>query len=82
MSCGILDIYVSTTDPKPGPAVFDDRYQALPSAPAVLTITESLPQGTPVYITVVGTRLPASAAALRNCTDYTWTLRVAPKKSQ
>ena len=82
MSCGILNIYVSTTDSKPGPATFDDRYRATPSAPAVLTIVETLPQGTPVYVTVVGTRLPASAAAVRNCSDHSWTLGVARRKSQ
>ncbi|KAK7095217.1 hypothetical protein V1264_006656 [Littorina saxatilis] len=79
-SCGILDIYVSTTDPKPGPAVHDDRYRATPDAPATLTITDTLPSGTTLYITVIGTRLPASAAALRNCKNYTWTLGVVPKK--
>ena len=82
MGCGILDIYVSTTDPKPGPAVFDNRYRATPSSPAVLTLTETLPEGTPVYITVVGTRLPPSAASLANCSDYSWSIGVAPKKGQ
>ncbi|KAK7095220.1 uncharacterized protein [Littorina saxatilis] len=79
-SCGILDIYVSTADPKPGPAVHDDRYRATPDAPATLTVTETLPSGTTLFISVVGTRLPASAAALRNCSNYTWTLGVVPKK--
>ncbi|KAK7089856.1 hypothetical protein V1264_025038 [Littorina saxatilis] len=74
--CGILNIYVSTTDPKPGPAVYDDRYRATPDAPATLTLTETLPSGTTLFISVVGTRLPASAAALRNCSDYSWTLEV------
>ena len=82
VSCGILNIYVSTTDPKPGPAVFDDRYRATPSTPAVLTLTETLPEGTPVYITVVGTRLPPSAASLVNCSDYSWSIGVEPKKGQ
>ena len=82
VNCGILDIYVSTTDPKPGPAVFDDRYRATPSTPAVLTLTETLPEGTPVYITVVGTRLPPSAASLANCSDYSWSIGVVPKKGQ
>ena len=82
VDCGILDIYVSTTDPKPGPAVFDNRYRATPSSPAVLTLTETLPEGTPVYITVVGTRLPPSAASLANCSDYSWSIGVAPKRGQ
>ena len=82
VSCGILDIYVSTTDPKPGPAVFDDRYRATPSTPAVLTSTETLPAGTPVYITVVGTRLPPSTASLANCSDYSCSIGVVPKKGQ
>ncbi|XP_076455177.1 uncharacterized protein LOC143289866 [Babylonia areolata] len=74
VSCGILHVYVSTTDPKPGPQVFDGLYTATPGHPAVLRLVETLPQGTRVYITVVGTRLPASAAALLNCTDFSWSL--------
>ncbi|XP_076454778.1 uncharacterized protein LOC143289620 [Babylonia areolata] len=74
VSCGILHVYVSTTDPKPGPQVFDGLYTATPGHPAVLRIVETLPQETSVYVTVVGTRLPASAEALSNCTDYSWTV--------
>ncbi|KAK7495804.1 hypothetical protein BaRGS_00013024 [Batillaria attramentaria] len=81
VTCGILDIYVSTTDPKPGPAVYENKYQASDESPAVLTVTDTLPEGTPVYITVVGTRLPESVAQLRNCTDYGWTLGIVEKKN-
>nr|KAG5705789.1 hypothetical protein BaRGS_027448 [Batillaria attramentaria] len=82
VTCGILDIYVSTTDPKPGPAVYENKYQASDESPAVLTVTDTLPEGTPVYITVVGTRLPESVAQLRNCTDYGWTLGIVEKKKE
>ncbi|XP_076454779.1 uncharacterized protein LOC143289621 [Babylonia areolata] len=74
VSCGILHVYVSTTDPKPGPQVFDGLYTATPGYPAVLRIVETLFQGTPVYVTVVGTRLPAPTEALSICTDYSWTV--------
>nr|KAG5705795.1 hypothetical protein BaRGS_027454 [Batillaria attramentaria] len=81
VTCGILDIYVSTTDPKPGPAVYENKYQATDGSPAFLTVTDTLPKGTPVYITVVGTRLPESVAQLKNCTDYDWTVGVVPKRN-
>nr|KAG5705787.1 hypothetical protein BaRGS_027446 [Batillaria attramentaria] len=82
VTCGILDVYVSTTDPKPNPAVYENKYQATDGSPAVLTVTEFLSKGTPVYITVVGTRLPDSAAQLKGCTDYTWSLEVTPVKGE
>ncbi|XP_076455145.1 uncharacterized protein LOC143289845 [Babylonia areolata] len=80
VSCGILNIYVSTKDPKPGPEVFDELYTASPGAPTVLRTVETLSPGTPVYVTVVGTRLPSSMAALSNCSDYSWEIAVEKKK--
>lgn len=74
VSCGILAIYVSKTNPKPGPFVFDYFYKASPGVPATLRTVETLTEGTHVYITVVGTRLPKSVADLRKCSDFNWTI--------
>ncbi|XP_070177038.1 uncharacterized protein [Littorina saxatilis] len=70
--CGVLDIYVSTTHQKPGPALYDYKFRVTPGKPTVLTVAE--PAGTPLYVTVVGTPLSGSAAA--NCSAaYRWNLR-------
>ncbi|XP_076454604.1 uncharacterized protein LOC143289502 [Babylonia areolata] len=82
VSCGILHIYVSTKDPKPGPEVFDELYIARPGAPTVLKVVEDVPLGTPVYVTVVGNLLPACETADQiNCTAFSWTLVVTFKRN-
>ena len=69
---------MSTTDPKPGPAVFDDRYTVTASASVTLTAVEYLPVGTVVYIAVIGRKL--SFAIGQVSVSYRWSLRVVPKK--
>lgn len=72
-NCSILDVYVSYTDPNPNPALYADKLTAEAGKPALLTMT-SQQQGKPVYVTVVGTRLPNSSAELLNCTDFNYTM--------
>ncbi|PVD27457.1 hypothetical protein C0Q70_12617 [Pomacea canaliculata] len=69
VNCGILDVYVSYTNPNPNAAMYTEKYTAQTGRPAYLT-TSGTYNGQQVYITVVGTRLPANEAHLQNCTDY------------
>ncbi|KAK7095218.1 uncharacterized protein [Littorina saxatilis] len=78
VSCGAMDIYVSMTDHKPGPAVYDYKYQVEPGTPTVLIFKKKLTAGTKLYITVVGKPLTGFAAT--NCT-YRWNLRVTRRKA-
>lgn len=65
----------------PGPAIYDKRYMATDESPAILSTPVKLPEGTIVYIAVVGTRLPETEANLRKCTDYKWSLSIQSKRS-
>ncbi|KAK7094795.1 uncharacterized protein [Littorina saxatilis] len=77
VNCGFLDVYVSVTNTKPGPVVYDYKYQVKPGTPTVLTVTKRLAAGTKVYTNVVGT--PFTGAAATNC-SYSWSLNVTRQK--
>nr|KAG5712123.1 hypothetical protein BaRGS_020849 [Batillaria attramentaria] len=76
VTCGTLDLYVSYTDSKPGPALYEERYNASHNSPVVLATRPTLAQGAPVYVTVVGSRVSQAEATLLNCTDYNWAVSV------
>ncbi|XP_025099986.1 uncharacterized protein LOC112567508 [Pomacea canaliculata] len=69
VQCGTLDVYVSFTNPKPSPALYTHKYTAWDGRPAYL-LTSSANDGLPVYISVVGTQLPPSLAAIEQCTGF------------
>ncbi|XP_025101567.1 uncharacterized protein LOC112568475 [Pomacea canaliculata] len=69
VQCGTLDVYVSFTNPKPSPALYTHKYTARDGRPAYL-LTSSANDGLPVYISVVGTQLPPSLAAIEQCTGF------------
>ncbi|KAK7105718.1 uncharacterized protein [Littorina saxatilis] len=77
VTCGIVDVYVSYTNPNPNPALYAEKYTATDGKPAYLTSTTSS-NGQTVYMTVIGTRLPTTADGLRNCTDFKYQVAVEP----
>ncbi|KAK7105719.1 hypothetical protein V1264_017063 [Littorina saxatilis] len=73
-NCSILDIYVSYSNPRPSAALYAEKFPAHDGKPAFLTM-EGTDHGKPVYVTVVGTRLPNSTAQLTNCSDFLYELK-------
>nr|KAG5712505.1 hypothetical protein BaRGS_011479 [Batillaria attramentaria] len=80
VTCGILNIFLSTSDPNPNTAVYDNRYTVLDGSPVQITITDSMVPGSTLYITVVGTMLSPTAWEQQGCTVAFWTLSVVEKK--
>ena len=74
-NCSVADIYVSYTNPRPNAALYTEKLSAAQGRPAYLTMEGQAP-GMPVYVTVVGARLPDSAAQLVNCLDFTYELKL------
>ncbi|KAL8620168.1 hypothetical protein ACOMHN_062051 [Nucella lapillus] len=70
-NCSILDVYVSYTNPRPNAAIYAEKFTVSDGKPAFLTM-EQQHHGLPVYITVLGTRLPNATAQLVNCSDFTY----------
>ena len=73
VSCGIAEVYVSYTNPNPNPALYAEKYTATDGHPAYL-MSESRHNGQPVYITVIGSRLPPTAEGLETCPGFNYTV--------
>ena len=74
-NCSIADIYVSYTNPRPNAAIYAEKLSAAVNKPAFLTMEGQAP-GKPVYVTVVGTRLPSTTAQLASCLDFTYEFKL------
>ncbi|XP_076438556.1 uncharacterized protein LOC143277563 [Babylonia areolata] len=72
-NCSILDVFVSYTNPHPNAALYTEKYTTTDGKPAFITM-EGQKHGLPVYVTVVGSRLPNNTAQLANCSDFTYKL--------
>ncbi|KAL8600823.1 hypothetical protein ACOMHN_056481 [Nucella lapillus] len=69
--CGQLDIYLSYSERNPSSVVHEEYYHATSGSPANVTTKDSLGQGSPVYITLVVSRL-----SLAGCQRYEWSIGV------
>ena len=76
-NCSIVDVYVSYTNPRPNPAIYSQQFTVSDGKPAYLTM-EGQENGLPVYVTVVGSRLPNTSAELANCSDFTYEMKFEP----
>ena len=63
VTCGIADVYVSTNNPNPNPALYSEKYTATDGYPAFIH-SEASNNGRPVYMTVIGNRIEGQ----ENCT--------------
>ncbi|XP_046340047.2 uncharacterized protein LOC124121112 [Haliotis rufescens] len=79
VTCGILDVYTSFETPNPGPAFFDQKFSAKDGQPAIISLVASH-DGRPLYVTVIGTKLPPSASGLLKCQDAKYTVSVDKKQ--
>lgn len=61
-------MYMSYDNPHPSAALYSNKVTATDGQPAVLSLEKTV-DGRPLYMTFVGTHLPAEAAGLRNCSD-------------
>lgn len=68
VNCGIVHVYMSYDNPHPSSALYSDKLTATDGHPAVLALEKTV-DGRPLYMTFVGTQLPAEAADLKNCSD-------------
>ena len=66
---------MSYTNPRPNAAIYDEKLSAAVGKPAFLTMEGQKP-GMPVYVTVVGTRLPNTSGQLASCLDFTYELKL------
>ncbi|XP_067665688.1 uncharacterized protein [Haliotis asinina] len=79
VTCGVLDIYTSSETPNPGPAFFDQKFSATDGQPAIISLAGSH-DGRPLYVTVIGTKLPDSASGLLKCQDAKYSVSVDKKQ--
>ncbi|XP_046338529.2 uncharacterized protein LOC124119903 [Haliotis rufescens] len=79
--CGSLEIYASYNTPRPGPAFFDMRDNAREGRPSVIYLNTTR-QGRPLYVTVIGSRVPVSAADVTRCAhaSYNVSITTAPTR--
>lgn len=68
VNCGIVHVYMSYDNPHPSAALYSDKLTATDGHPAILSLEKTV-DGRPLYMTFVGTHLPAEAADLKNCSD-------------
>lgn len=68
VNCGIVHVYMSYDNPHPSAALYSDKLTATDGHPAILSLEKTV-DGRPLYMTFVGTHLPAEAAGLKNCSD-------------
>ena len=76
MECGVVDTYVTYTDPNPGPALYDEYHQALHRQPArIYPPSLSLES---VFLRLIATRVSNEEALRLQCSHYNYTVGVKP----
>lgn len=68
VNCGIVHVYMSYDNPHPSAALYSDKVTATDGHPAILSLEKTV-DGRPLYMSFVGTHLPAESAGLKNCSD-------------
>ncbi|XP_067666686.1 uncharacterized protein [Haliotis asinina] len=81
VQCGTLEIYASHNTPRPGPAFYDIRDSAREGRPSVIYLNTTY-QGRPLYITVIGSRVPVTTADITRCAHASYSVSVSTEPAR
>ncbi|XP_046559886.1 uncharacterized protein LOC124268909 [Haliotis rubra] len=79
--CGTLAMYASYSTPRPGPAFYDSKDSASDGKPGVIYFNKAM-KGRPLYITVIGSRLPLTVDQMPSCINASFSVGISQLPSK